>query len=55
MIALHALVDNKAANGRAELEEGKEKGKDEKKEEGKKEDAKPSEKDTGTTEGGKRA
>ncbi|KAG9122695.1 proteasome regulatory particle subunit [Ceratobasidium sp. 392] len=52
VIALHALVDNKAANGRAELEEGK--GKDEKKEEGKKEEAKVTDKEAGATEGGKR-
>lgn len=52
VIALHALVDNKAANGRAELEEGK--GKEEKKEEGKKEEAKATDKDA-ATEGGKRA
>ena len=52
VIALHALVDNKAANGRAELEEGK--GKEEKKEEGKKDETKSTDKDA-TIEGGKRA
>jgi 26S proteasome regulatory subunit N8 len=53
VIALHALVDNKAANGRAELEEGK--GKDEKKEEGKKDEVKATDKEAGAAEGGKRA
>lgn len=52
VIALHALVDNKAANGRAELEEGKE-GKEEKKDEAKKDEAKP-EKES-SAEAGKRA
>ncbi|CAE6451825.1 unnamed protein product [Rhizoctonia solani] len=54
VIALHALVDNKAANGRAELEEGKEKTKEEKKEEVKKDETKV-EKEGGAAEGGKRA
>jgi 26S proteasome regulatory subunit N8 len=54
VIALHALVDNKAANGRAELEEGKEKTKEEKKDEVKKDETKTG-KEGGAAEGGKRA
>lgn len=54
VIALHALVDNKAANGRAELEEGKgdDKGKKGAKAEGEKSDGK-SEKETKAKENGK--